>query len=156
METKKYICVICEGDASDNIQPEHDAYPGWQCCKKHWEYKYISYFMFPFVKKELGLPYIDALKDLQEGAPGFMKAKLDCNVCGESLTDEEIGKIKSTDENFYCTKHEEVKFCYAREWAKAWFVYKKEVNPNAIAVKDSEDWIVFSKWYLHKLYPNSY
>ncbi len=145
-EVKKYVCVICDGDASDNPPRPYDAYPPWQCCLKHAQYGFTSYFMFPFVKRELGLPYLDSLKTMQEGT-GFMKAKVECNVCDKPLNEDEIARIKITNANFYCTEHEELKHCYSKKWAKAWMKYKTKVNPNAISEKWSEDWMKFEELF---------
>lgn len=150
MSNEKYICIVCGADVSDYRQLKFvEPFGGWPCCIVHSGYKYISYFMIPFLKKELGYPYIDHLNAMQEGS-GFLKAKLDCNVCDELLTEDEIGRIKSTDANFYCSKHEEIKFFYSKEWAKAWFLYKQEINNNAVVSdKSSEEYHRFSEWFIN-------
>ena len=155
MEEEKVFCAVCNIELINHIK-DPDPYPGWQCCEKHSKYKHISYFMIPFLQKELGLPYKEELKFMQEGTGAF-KFKLNCSVCDKKLTKEEINNIKSTDANFYCKEHEEIKFCFNDIWAKGWFFYKKEINTNAVAVKYdefkySEDWNKFSKWFLSLSY----
>ncbi len=130
------ICAICNEDASDNANPRFDAYPGYQCCKKHIEYMYIPYFMLPFLRKELGLPYI-------------LKSKIECCVCRKELTEIEVDAIRSSEANFYCTTHQEVKFIYAFEWARAWFLYKENKNiSDTIITRESKSYQEFNRWFI--------
>lgn len=132
-KTLRHSCEICGEDTANNHSGYFNAH---LYCIKHTKYVNISYFMIPYVKKELGYMKLDQL----------VKMKPKCCVCDNNLTDYEIDNIKSTDANIYCNEHNEVRFSYSKEWSKLWFIYKQEVNPNAIAIKGSEDFNKCSEW----------
>ena len=140
---KERRCFVC---CDANVIPQNIAYPAWPCCSIHEKYGYHSYFMWPFIRRELGYDYTLLLSDMI--GKGAFKATLKCNVCDSELTEDEISRIDGIkDKNFYCTQHEEAKPCYATEWAKAWFLWKQENNATRPYDEKSSAFMAFQMWF---------